>query len=155
MESISVFLDIAKVADFRWWNADVSRTQVVCHVIYIFLDLLQVTYNSVISFIIRGYVWQILALKRPILNWVKNSFFIEQCQAINSVMFFNRILRVHIMIWESALEMLFYYIISSAFFCNQASFQSAKLGRSKLFWVEISFFTFSERDLITLNFLTY
>ena len=35
MQSISVFLGIAKFADFRWKNT-VSRTQVVCHVIYIF-----------------------------------------------------------------------------------------------------------------------
>ena len=36
MKSLSVFLDITKVADFQWENADVSRTQGVCHVIYIF-----------------------------------------------------------------------------------------------------------------------
>ena len=34
MQSISIFLDITKVADFCWKNADVSRTQKVCHVIY-------------------------------------------------------------------------------------------------------------------------
>ena len=34
MESISVFLDIAKFADFRLKNADVCRTQGVCHVIH-------------------------------------------------------------------------------------------------------------------------
>ena len=39
MQSISVFSDIAKFADFRWKNADVNRTQRVCHVIY-FLGLL-------------------------------------------------------------------------------------------------------------------
>ena len=32
---ISVFLDITKVVDFQWKNVDVSRTQEVCHVIYI------------------------------------------------------------------------------------------------------------------------
>ena len=37
MQSISVFLDITKFADFRGRNADVSRTQRMCHVIYIFL----------------------------------------------------------------------------------------------------------------------
>ena len=37
MESISVFLDIAKFADFRSKNAGVSRTQGVAHVIHIFL----------------------------------------------------------------------------------------------------------------------
>ena len=35
MESIPVFPDILKTADFRWKNADVSRTQGVCHVIYV------------------------------------------------------------------------------------------------------------------------
>ena len=35
MQSISVFLDITKFADFWWKNADVSRSQ-VCHVIHIF-----------------------------------------------------------------------------------------------------------------------
>ena len=33
MESISVFLDITKLADFWWKNADVSRTQGLPHVI--------------------------------------------------------------------------------------------------------------------------
>ena len=36
MQSISVFLDIAKFADFRSKHADISRTQGVCHVIHIF-----------------------------------------------------------------------------------------------------------------------
>ena len=36
MQSISVFLDIAKFADFRRKNADVSRTQEVRHVIHMF-----------------------------------------------------------------------------------------------------------------------
>ena len=39
MQSISIFLDIAKFADFQRKNADVKRTQGVCHVIHIFLDL--------------------------------------------------------------------------------------------------------------------
>ena len=38
MKSISVFLDIAKFADFRENNADVSRTQGVYHVIHIVLE---------------------------------------------------------------------------------------------------------------------
>ena len=37
MQSIHVFLDIAKFADFRWKIPDVSRAQGMCHVIYIFL----------------------------------------------------------------------------------------------------------------------
>ena len=40
MQSVSVFLDIIKVTDLLWKNGDVSRTQGVSHVIYIFLDLL-------------------------------------------------------------------------------------------------------------------
>ena len=36
MQSISVFLDIRKVVDFRWKSADVSRTQEVCCLIYMF-----------------------------------------------------------------------------------------------------------------------
>ena len=36
MQHISVFLDLAKFADFWRKNVDVSRTQGVCHVIHIF-----------------------------------------------------------------------------------------------------------------------
>ena len=36
MQSVSLFLDIAKIADVRWKNADFSRTQGVCHVIHMF-----------------------------------------------------------------------------------------------------------------------
>ena len=36
MQSISVFLDIIKIADFRRKNSDVSRNQGVCHVIPMF-----------------------------------------------------------------------------------------------------------------------
>ena len=36
MNSMSVFLDIAKFADFRRKNADVSRTLGVCYMIHIF-----------------------------------------------------------------------------------------------------------------------
>ena len=35
MESIFVFLDIEKFADFWYKNIDVSRTQGMCHVIHI------------------------------------------------------------------------------------------------------------------------
>ena len=31
---MSVFLDIAKFANFQWKNADVSMTQGLCHVIH-------------------------------------------------------------------------------------------------------------------------
>ena len=36
MQSVSVFIDITKVADFSWKNADVRRTQGVCHVIHVY-----------------------------------------------------------------------------------------------------------------------
>ena len=36
MQPIPAFLDIAKFADIWWKNADVSRTQGVCHVIHKF-----------------------------------------------------------------------------------------------------------------------
>ena len=36
MQSISIFLDTVKFADFQSKNADVSKTQGVCHVIQIF-----------------------------------------------------------------------------------------------------------------------
>ena len=36
MQSISVFLDIANVVDLRWKNAEVSRSQGLCQVNYIF-----------------------------------------------------------------------------------------------------------------------
>ena len=36
MQYISVFLDIAKFADFQWKNADFCRTQGVYYVIHIF-----------------------------------------------------------------------------------------------------------------------
>ena len=45
MQSLSVFLDKGKFADFWRKNADVNRNQRVCHVIQIFLDLLWVRYN--------------------------------------------------------------------------------------------------------------
>ena len=36
MQSITVLLDITKVPDFRWKNADVSENQEVCHGSHIF-----------------------------------------------------------------------------------------------------------------------
>ena len=59
MQSISVFLGITKFADFRWKNADVSRTQGVCHVIHIFFEC-SLGKVKLPSFIIVGYLWQIL-----------------------------------------------------------------------------------------------
>ena len=46
MQSISVFLDIAKFVYFRRKDADVSRTQWVCHVIHTFLqDMCEVPHS--------------------------------------------------------------------------------------------------------------
>ena len=40
MQSVSVFLDIAKFTDLPLKNADVSRAQGMYHVIHIFFDLI-------------------------------------------------------------------------------------------------------------------
>ena len=53
MQSITVFLDIAKFADFLLKNADVSRTQGVCHVIHIFFK----------SSLDKAQPWQVSSLK--------------------------------------------------------------------------------------------
>ena len=52
------FLNITKVTDFRWKNADVTRTQGVRHMIYMFFIFFRKSI-TVPSFIIVGYVWQI------------------------------------------------------------------------------------------------
>ena len=36
MQSISLFLHIRKIVDFRWEDADVGRTQGMCHMIQLF-----------------------------------------------------------------------------------------------------------------------
>ena len=82
IQSISVFLHVTKFTDFRWKNADVSRSQGVSYVIHMILgSSLGIT---VPSFIIVGYIWQVLRRgnifaphpwttpKRPIPNRVKN-----------------------------------------------------------------------------------
>ena len=56
MQSILVFLDIAKFADYRWKIADASRTQGVGYVIYIFFRSSLAKAN----FMTIGYVWRIL-----------------------------------------------------------------------------------------------
>ena len=40
MQSICVFLDTAKFADFKWKNANISRTQRVCYMIHIYFGSL-------------------------------------------------------------------------------------------------------------------
>ena len=39
MQSVSAFLDMKEVANFWWKNADVSKTQGVCRVIYTFFEI--------------------------------------------------------------------------------------------------------------------
>ena len=60
MQSIHIFLDIAKFADFQWKVADVSRTQGVRHVIYMFFGFFLREGITVPSFITVEYLWQIL-----------------------------------------------------------------------------------------------
>ena len=40
MQSVSLFLDIIKVADFHWNNADVSKTEGLRDLIYLFFGSL-------------------------------------------------------------------------------------------------------------------
>ena len=71
MESITLFLEIAKFAVFWWKNTDVSRIPGVFHVIHIFfgyslgLGKVSLSKVSVPSFIIVEYVWQILRGGEP------------------------------------------------------------------------------------------
>ena len=86
MQSVSVFLDIAKIADFQLKNADVSRTHRMCHVIHIFRSSLGKVYNCVKFHHYRICVTDFregaflappihaswAATKKPILNRIKN-----------------------------------------------------------------------------------
>ena len=94
MQSISVFLDIAKFVDFQWKNTDVSRTQGMWHVTHIIFWISFRLGITVPSFIIVGYVQQILAPplhhpwvapKMPILNRVKHltAKWIEMANKLN------------------------------------------------------------------------
>ena len=85
MQSISVFLDITKLADFWRKNANISRSQEVCHVIHIFFKSSLGKSIAVPGFIIVGYVWQILGRgslfgatireqPRKCLSWIGFSF---------------------------------------------------------------------------------
>ena len=56
MQSISVFLDMTKVANFWWKNADASRSQDVCHMIYLFGSFLAGLGITMPSFITVGSV---------------------------------------------------------------------------------------------------
>ena len=87
MQSISVFLEIAKFADFQWRYPDVSRTQEMCHMIHIFFGFsLEVKCNSAKFHYCRIYVTDFregaflathpwVAPKRSILKRVKSKPF--------------------------------------------------------------------------------
>ena len=67
MQSTSEFLDIAKFADFRWKNANVSKTQGMCHVILIVFGT---SLGKV--FIIVGYMRQIVGMGGAFLDpWIR------------------------------------------------------------------------------------
>ena len=100
IQTISVFLDITKFADFRWQNASWLLQSRDLHIFWIFLRYV----ITAPSFIIVGYVWQILGrgvdlfgLPTPIreqprksLSWiglnVKNCW--HQLQQVDIVSFF-------------------------------------------------------------------
>ena len=83
MQPISLFPEITKLADFRWKNADVSRTHEGNQVIYIFsgssLGKISLCHCRIVE-----YMWQILesghsyprppyfAPARPVLNRIKD-----------------------------------------------------------------------------------
>ena len=60
MQSIPVFLDITKAADFQWWCQQNSRGEARDLYIFLFLFMEGI---ALPSFIILGYVWQILGRK--------------------------------------------------------------------------------------------
>ena len=85
MQSLSVFLNIIKVADFRWKNTDVSRNEggVSCD-LYIFFDLLykyaKFHYCTICLTDFRQGAFSLhpwAALKKPILNRVKTAAFLD------------------------------------------------------------------------------
>ena len=49
MQSISVFLDITKVIDYRWNTANVSKTEEVCHVEKPILNSVQVGHDFLLE----------------------------------------------------------------------------------------------------------
>ena len=87
MQSLSVFLDITKFADFQWKNADVSRNQGVFHVIHIFFGFSLGKVNCAMFHQCRicvtdfregglfGQPHPWAALKMPFLNRVKDGGF--------------------------------------------------------------------------------
>ena len=82
MKSISVFVDIAKFADFRWKNSDLSRTRAVSrgsYVFWVFFRLAKFHHCTICITAFRegaslhppppSHPWA--AMKKPILNRVK------------------------------------------------------------------------------------
>ena len=71
MQSISVFLDIAKFTNFWCKNADANRTQEVCHVIYLFsrssLGKVELKFHDKF----HHFLHPLAALENPIMNSVE------------------------------------------------------------------------------------
>ena len=67
----NLYLDIAKLVDSGWKNADVSRTQGVCHVIHIFFHHCRICVTDFREErpFCSPYPWA--APKKPILNRIK------------------------------------------------------------------------------------
>ena len=65
MQSVSVFLDITKLANFWLKNANISRIQGVCHMIYIFVDPLWVRCNCAKFHHCKMYVTDVLPFCPP------------------------------------------------------------------------------------------
>ena len=59
MQSISVFVDITKLNDLRFKNANVSGTQEVSHVVYMFLKS---SLGTLLFLIVGGWRWVALQI---------------------------------------------------------------------------------------------
>ena len=91
IKSLPVFLDITKVAYFRWKNADVSWTQEVCHVIHMFFGCylgkaLKISQESTcvrVSFLTKKPMHRCFAVN--FVKFLKNTFLTEHFRATASV----------------------------------------------------------------------
>ena len=133
MQSISVFQDKAKFTDFWCKNADVSRTQDVCHIIHIFLGLLQVRYNCPVSSLSDMYEtfqgrWPFYPSPQPsaarkshISN--KVTMFFHQITTIFAFFIYtiNKINNIHILIYSHNYKQHIFILV-----------------RMKIFWILLS-----------------
>ena len=100
MHYVSVFLNIAKFADFCSKNVDASRTQEAWFMY--FLDLFQVRYKCA-KFHIVGYVWQLSGrgafLALPIFERPqKGSSWIRLKQSLKRIFNISAVLKVAVLI---------------------------------------------------------